>query len=188
MTIQWSCVSYDEDIARVVHHLLAEQGSQALTLPAVARAAKLSPGTLAYQFENKDLMIARCARVIGRLFVDDLVGRLGVGDVRTELAELVARNQYELADLKVWLDLAALGRTDARVGHHVREAGARFRALLGRRIDDDGALPGVDRMWADRMWLVLQAVWADQLTPGKELAPDEARSLVAELLSPDFRS
>jgi hypothetical protein len=38
------------------------------------------------------------------------------------------------------------------------------------------------------MWFVLQAVWADQLTPGKELAPDEARSLVSQLLSPDLRS
>ena len=178
MAIQWSCVSYDEDIARVVHHLLAEQGSQALTLRAVARAAKLSPGTLAYQFENKDLMIARCARVIARLFVDDLVGRLGVGDARAELAELVARDQYELTDLKVWLDLTALGRTDARVGHHVREGGARFRTLLGRRLEDAAPLPG-----ADRIWLVLQAVWVDQLTPGKELAPDEARSLVSQLLS-----
>ncbi len=177
MGIQWSCVSYDEDIARVVHHLLAEQGSQALTLRAVARAAKLSPGTLAYQFENKDLMIARCARVIASLFVDDLVRRLGGGDMRAELTELVARDQYELRDLKVWLDLAALGRTDLRVGHQVREGGARFRAQLGRRLEDT-ALPG-----ADRVWLVLQAVWTDQLTPGKELAPDEARSLVCQLLS-----
>jgi hypothetical protein len=115
--------------------------------------------------------------------VDDLVGRLGVGDARAELGELVARDQYELTDLKVWLDLTALGRTDARVGHHVREGGARFRALLGRRLEDEAPLPE-----ADRMWLVLQAVWTDQLTPGKKLDPDGARSLVLQLLSPDLRS
>ena len=65
MTFRWTCASYDEDIALVVHRLLREEDVSALTMRGVARGARLSPGTLAHHYESKDLMIARCGRAIG---------------------------------------------------------------------------------------------------------------------------
>ena len=184
MTFRWTCASYDEDIALVVHRLLREEGTPVLTMRGVARGARLSPGTLAHHYESKDLMIARCGRAIGRLLVDDLAGRLATaGGLAVRLGELVARDEEELHDVKVWLDLVALARTSPRLGEHVREAEDRFEEVLGRQLEDTAA-PGP----AHLVWLALQAVWAHQLTPGRPFDPDEARALLAQLLPLSLRS
>ena len=184
MTIRWSCASYDEDIALVVHRLLREEDVSALTMRGVARGARLSPGTLAHHYESKDLMIARCGRAIGRLLVDDLASRLAVAlGIAERLSELVARDEEELHDVKVWLDLVAMGRTSPHLGGHIRDAEDRLEEVLGRHLEDS-AVPGA----AHLVWLALQAVWAHQLTPERELDADEARSMLLRILPPELRS
>ena len=170
MPIRWyDGFHRDESIGMAVLQLLTVGGIPDLTMRAVARAARLALGTLGNHYGSKEQMLMGAAGAIGHLHVTDICTRAYAPTTLSGvLGSMSPRDREELTELKVWLDLTALGRSSAGIGEVVAGVEERHRALLRRqlRMDRDG-------VWADRhldgVWAILQGIRSELVRPGSTL-------------------
>ena len=180
MSFRWRGEFPSEPISQAVFTLIASNGITGATMRAVARQARMSVSGLSARYDGKADLLAVAARDIGLTHLADLEwNRTSISEpVEERLAGMVARNDQELTELRVWLELVAAGRTCPVIGEVTAHVDDCLRRLLLQVLA--GPSHGVD---ADRAWLWWQAIRTEQARPGTTLDVERAGQLCAELVT-----
>jgi AcrR family transcriptional regulator len=145
-----------------VYGLIAEGGTDAVTMRAVAGRVGISVGTLAHDFRYKAHLWKLSTWRIGQELVGDLERSTRIRGVAGFLPE----SPEETEGVAVWLALRALGRVSSEVAHQVNAVDADLRALLCRRLEEATAAPvrlAPDAPQVVQVWAVLQGLWVERV-------------------------
>lgn len=164
-------------VAAAVYVLIAEGGTDAVTMRAIAGKVGVSVGTLANHFRYKAHLWQVVTYAIGR----DLSREL---DRRTRLQGLVGllpATPEQIEEVGVWLALVSLARVSEPVRNGVEGVSAEQRELLRLCLQQVHEPPR--RVFATdpvvgRVWTVLQGLWMELSRPHPVLTLDEASQLL----------
>lgn len=160
-------------VAAAVYVLIAEGGTDAVTMRAIAGKVGVSVGTLANHFRYKAHLWQVVTYGIGR----DLSREL---DRRTRLqglAGLLPETSDQIEEVGVWLALVSLARVSEPVRNGVEGVSAEQRELLRLCLQQAHEPPrrvlATDPV-VGRVWTLLQGLWMELSRPDPVLTPDEA--------------
>jgi AcrR family transcriptional regulator len=161
-----------EDLAWSLAWLAGEGGLTAVTIRALARHARLSPGTISNHFSSKQELWARSAGVIARWLAhatsDHVQDRGAVG-----LFPAREDQTYRLL-VSGWAQLRAHALTEPEMDRRI----AGDQTMLERSAQ--GAL-SVDRSWSVPAWICLEGLRLELVRPGSTLTPDDALALLQQV-------
>jgi len=164
-------------VHRAVEELLAQDGTEPLTIPVIAARAGVHPTTLYRRWGSLSELMAAVAtsRFSGDIVVPD------TGTLRGDLERWVADVAADLADPDVLALMRAAVGNAGQLGASacVGDRHAQLAAMLERERSRGGRIPAVERA-ADAL---LGALYFRALFSGEPIAPDWARELVDALLA-----
>jgi AcrR family transcriptional regulator len=164
----WSCDQPDI-LTDAAFELIAEGGTPALTMRAIAGRTGMSPSWLTDRFTNRARMLAIIAQVFGDRWIAWIQARL---PERGALA-LLPSSDEEVVATRVWLALVELGRIEQGVAWRMaalRRADQAFVAnLLGCRSDD---------LKVDEVIAVVDGLRAAIADPELPLRPRRAQTIL----------
>lgn len=124
-------------LVRAINMVLAEHGSQALTMRRIAEASGVSTSSIVHQLGSREHLLRVAAATTARARVAHLLGESSTDGVLAFLP----RNEPELIGTRAWLAWLELWRCEQFLGRWIAEGRAAEVALLARltdrRIDRD---------------------------------------------------
>jgi AcrR family transcriptional regulator len=163
-----------EDLAWSLVVLAGETGLGAVTLRALARHTRVSPGTLTHHFASKRELWALCTVVVGRWLADatdDHVADRGAVGLFPEPGDATYR-----CLVSAWVQLRAHALTDPEVDARVQDLTTVLRRRA-RRALVDGA-PDI----SSTAWWYVEALRQEVIRPGSELTPGRALAAIQRLI------
>lgn len=158
-----------EIVTDAAFELIAEGGTAALTMRALARHTRMSPAWLSDRFTNRARMLAIITRVFGvrwTWWIQARLRPLGLG-------ALLPNDDESVVATRVWLALVELGRVDDGVALRVADVRREERAIVTVLL---GRAPDVDQVDATVALVEgLRAMTADPLRP---LSPARAGAIL----------
>ena len=166
--------SLAEDLAWSLVVLAGELGLTAVSFRALARHARLAPGTITNHYATKQELLGVCTTVVGRWLAyataDHVEDRGAIG-----LFPATDDVTYRLL-VVVWAQLRAQGLTDVSVDQRV---GA-MTPMLQRRLTD-ALLELEPPAWAGG-WVCVEGIRHELVRPGSELTPTDALALLEQTI------
>ncbi len=164
-------------VVAAVYGLIAEAGTDAVTMRAIAGRVGISVGTLANNFRYKAYLMKVATFDIGRDLTRDLDWRTR----RNGLEGFLPHSADEVEAVGVWLALRSLGRVSPEVGDQVEGIDAAQRELLRlclQQLEDPPVRVASTDPVVTRVWTLLQGLWMELSRPHATLTTEDARALL----------
>jgi AcrR family transcriptional regulator len=164
-----------EDLAWSLVVLAGEQGLASVSFRALARHARLAPGTITNHYSSKQELFGVCTTQVGRWLthatsdhVEDR-GPLGLFPTPDDLTYLSL--------VSAWAQLRAYALTDASVD----ERASAMVPLMGATVREAFPEPGLLNLSA--AWICLEGLRAELIRPSSDLTPAEALTLLEQTVT-----
>jgi AcrR family transcriptional regulator len=165
----WSCDQPDV-LTDAAFELIAEGGTSALTMRALAAQTRMSPSWITDRFTNRARMLAIIADIFGDRWVTWIRARVTTSGI----AALLPATDEEIVANRVWLALVELGRVAREVGWRTSAVRRDERAVVARLLACRSGDLRVDDVLA-----MVDGLRAGMADPERSLHPDRARTILS---------
>lgn len=137
-------VSRTNTVVRAINDLLARDGAAGLTMRAIGRESRISPGSLTMHYASREHLLRVAAHRTGRARRDEISRR----SYTAQALAFLPRDPDEIVEARVWLSWCDLGRSAESLSETIREARAEEVGILARAFDYHLARPELDALYA----------------------------------------
>ncbi|MDP2775133.1 MAG: TetR family transcriptional regulator C-terminal domain-containing protein [Nocardioides sp.] len=136
--------SRTDTVVCAINEILARDGAAGLTMRAIGRESRISPGSLTMHYTSREHLLRVAAHRTGRARRDEIRSRC-----YTERGlAFLPRDSEEIVQARVWLSWCDQGRSAESLSETIREARAEELGLLAQVFDYHLARPELDALYA----------------------------------------
>ena len=136
--------SRTDTVVCAINEILARDGAAGLTMRAIGRESRISPGSLTMHYNSREHLLRVAAHRTGRARRDEIRSR----SYTEQALAFLPRDLEETVEARVWLSWCDLGRSAESLSETIREARAEELGLLAQVFDYHLARPELDALYA----------------------------------------